>query len=450
MKTLLMTAAAAVALVAAAPAMAETIAITNAHIFTSGPQGEIASGTIVIKDGTIASVSKGSATPAGARVIDAKGAVVTAGLIASDSELGAVEVGALGNDVTVKNADLGAGFDIQYGLNPASTVIPVARMGGITAAIVTPEPAGGGFGDSDEARDYTAGAGDGEHSVSGLFAGQAAVVQLAAGSKDMLVKPRVAMVTPLGGAGAKVAGGARGAEFVQLKEAIANVRWYMKNKSAFEHGQTQDLHLSRADLEALIPVVEGRMPLLVSVDRVSDIRQALKLARDEHIRIILDGAAEGWEMADEIAAAKVSVIVYPLADLPNDFENIGARLDNAGRLSAAGVPVIIKAAEGGAHRVRETRYDAGNAVAHGMSWQAALDSITINPARAFGVDKEMGSLEPGKSADLVVWSGDPFEPLTQPVAIYIHGQLQPMGSRQIDLSKRYMDLSPGYPPQFKP
>ncbi|MBS0297263.1 MAG: amidohydrolase family protein [Proteobacteria bacterium] len=449
MRAALLSCAAAAAFLIAGQASAETVAIVNAHIFTSGPQGEIPSGAVVLKDGRIAAVGANVQAPAGARVIDARGGVVTAGLIAADSGLGAVEVGALGDDLTSKTGDLSAAFDVQYGLDPDVTTIPVARLGGVTGAIVTPNPAGGGFGgDRDEMRDDTSGVERSAGSV-GLFAGQAAVIHLDAAAKNQLVKAKVAQIVPLGGAGAHIAGGARGVEFVKLKAILDDVRWYAKNRGAYDRAQARDLRLSREDLEALIPVAEGRQPLVLSVDRASDIRQALAFARDEHLKVVLDGAAEGWRVADEIAAAHVPVIVYPLQDLPGDFESLGSTLENAGRLSNAGVTVIIKAAEGGAHRVRETRYDAGNAVAHGMKWQAALDAITINPARAFGVGDQLGSIEPGKMADVVVWSGDPFEPASQPLAVFIDGHQQPMTSRQLELQKRYQDLSPGYPPQYR-
>ena len=449
-KTTLMAAAAATLAMIAAPAFAETVAIVNAHIFTCGPLGEIANGTVVIRDGKIQLVAQGNQTPAGARVIDAHGGTVTPGLIAPDSELGGVEVGQLGNDLSLHGADIGAAFDVSYGLDPDTTVGPVARLGGITDAIVMPIPSGGGGGedlDLDDGREDTAGVPAKGSAVGGLFAGQAAVVNLADGP-DMLVKARVAMVAPFGGAGAHVAGGARGAEYVELKDIFEDVRWYEKNRAGYDKGETRDLHVSRADLEALIPVVNGQQPLVIYVDRASDIRQALKFAQEEHLKIILDGAAEGWRVADAIAAAHVPVIVYPLQDLPVDFENLGSTLENAGRLSAAGVQVMFKAADG-SHRIRETRYDAGNAVAHGMKWQAALDAVTINPARAFGVSDRKGSLEPGKDADVVVWSGDPFEPATQPQAVLIGGREQPLTSRQIELGKRYQAQGQPYPAQYR-
>lgn len=435
----------------AGPALADTVAIVNARILTAGPQGEIASGTVVMRDDKIVAVGANVAVPSGARVIDAHGGVVTPGLIAADSGLGAVEVGALGDDLSVTNPDLGAAFDVQYGLNEDSVLIPVARLGGITAAIVTPSPNSGGLNYTDaEVDDYTSGAdGPGNDRSTRLFAGQAAVVQLGAGSPDMLVKAKVAQVAPLGETGASIAGGARGANFVALKVALDDARWFRANRAAYDRGDARSLSLSRADLEALQPVLDGRQPLIVYVDRASDIRQALKFAREQKIRIVIDGGAEAWRVAGEIAAAGVPVIVYPLEDLPNDFERIGSTLDNAGLLSKAGVVVIIKSAEGGAHRVRETRYDAGNAVAHGMPYEDALKAITINPAKVFGVGDQMGSIEVGKSADVVIWTGDPFEPLSQPVAVFIDGREQPMTSRQEKLRERYQDLNQAYPPAYR-
>jgi imidazolonepropionase-like amidohydrolase len=163
----------------AAPASAETIAITNARILTAGPAGEIAQGTVVIRDGKIASVGAATAVPAGARVIDAAGATVAPGFFATSSLLGAVEVGSLGNDLSVNNPDLGAAFDVQYSLNPESILLPVARLGGLTSAVVMPIPASGRGGDEDEGEELTAGGGGGGSRSHALFAGQAAVIHLA-------------------------------------------------------------------------------------------------------------------------------------------------------------------------------------------------------------------------------------------------------------------------------
>jgi imidazolonepropionase-like amidohydrolase len=255
------------------------------------------------------------------------------------------------------------------------------------------------------------------------------------------------MVVPFGQAGAGAAGGARGAEIVALKAALQDVRDYMKNRAAYDRAGYRDLALSKADLEALIPVVQGKMPIIARVHRASDIRAVLKLAREEGFKVILSGAEEGWLVADDIARAGVPVLLNPLNDRPESFEMLAATMENATRLQAAGVMVAIESA-GGAHRARETRYNAGNAVAHGMPYAAALAAVTINPAKIFGVADRTGSLEAGKDADLVIWTGDPFEPLSQATAVFIHGQQQPMTSRQLELRDRYRDLGRPLPPAY--
>jgi imidazolonepropionase-like amidohydrolase len=152
-------------------------------------------------------------------------------------------------------------------------------------------------------------------------------------------------------------------------------------------------------------------------------------------------------VAPELAKAGVPVMLNPFDDRPESYEELGATLDNAGRLSAAGVTVAFEST-GGSARARETRYEAGSAVSHGMTYDAALKAITINPAKMFGVAERTGSLEAGKDADLVIWTGDPFEPLSQPTAVYIHGQSQPMTSRQLELRDRYRDLGRPLPPGY--
>lgn len=446
MRNLLLSACALAALTIAASAHAETVAITHARILTAGPAGEIAQGTLVIRDGKIAAIGPAAAVPAGARVIDAAGAVVAPGFFATGSLLGAVEVGSLGNDLSVNNPDLGAAFDVQYSLNPESTLLPVARLGGLTSAVVMPIPASGRGGDEDEGEELTAGGDGGGSRSHALFAGQAAVIHLAKGD-DLLTRAKVGMVVPFGQAGAGVAGGARGAEIVALKSALRDVRDYMRNKAAYDRAGYRDLPLSKADLEALIPVVQGKMPVIADVHRASDIRAVLKLAREEGFKVILSGAEEGWLVASDIAKAGVPVLLNPLNDRPESYEMLAATMENATRLQAAGVTVAIES-DGGAHRARETRYNAGNAVAHGMPYAAALAAVTLNPAKIFGVADRTGSLEPGKDADLVIWTGDPFEPLSQATAVFIQGQQQPMTSRQLELRDRYKDLNRALPPAY--
>ncbi|QTC87979.1 amidohydrolase family protein [Brevundimonas pondensis] len=443
-QTLLAGAVAALALVG--PAAAQDVAITGGRVLTG--TSVIENGTVVVRNGRVVSVGTGAA-PAGLRTIDARGQIVTPGFVAVDSGLGGSEVGSVrgSNDLSNSANTLSAAFDLSYGLDPWSFTLPVARLGGVTRAVVTPQHAGSGGGHSHDDSDF-AGAGHGGFQSPGLFAGQAAVIKL--GGADILVKPRVAMVAPFGEAGKGVAGGARGAEFVLFKETLAEVRLYARNKAAYDRAALRDLSLSRADLEALIPVANGTMPLIVTVNRASDIQQVLRLAREEGVKVILDGAAEGWLVADEIAAARVPVLLHPLTNLPGNFEMRAARLQNAAALNAAGVVIAIKGNEGATHRARDIRYNAGNAVSHGLPFAAAIQAITVNPGRIFGFDGQFGELKPGAAGDVVVWSGDPLEPLSQPSAVFIDGVEQPLQARNLLLRDRYRTggegaMPPAYP-----
>ena len=443
-QTLLAGAVAALAL--AGPAAAQDVAITGGRILTGA--SVIENGTVVVRNGRVVSVGTGAA-PAGLRTIDARGKIVTPGFVAVDSGLGGSEVGSVrgSNDLSNNANTLSAAFDLSYGLDPWSFTLPTARLGGVTRAVVTPQHAGSGGGHSHDDSDF-AGAGHGGFQSPGLFAGQAAVIKL--GGADILVKPRVAMVAPFGEAGKGVAGGARGAEFVLFKETLAEVRLYARNKAAYDRAALRDLSLSRADLEALIPVANGSMPLIVSVNRASDIQQVLRLAREEGVRVILDGAAEGWLVADEIAAAKVPVLLHPITNLPGNFEMRAARMQNAAALNAAGVVIAIKGNEGSTHRARDIRYNAGNAVSHGLPFAAAIQAITVNPARIFGFDGQFGELKPGAAGDVVVWSGDPLEPLSQPSAVFIDGVEQPLQARNLLLRDRYRTGGEGAMPVAYP
>jgi imidazolonepropionase-like amidohydrolase len=443
-QTLLAGAVAALALVG--PAAAQDVAITGGRVLTG--TSVIENGTVVVRNGRVVSVGTGAA-PAGLRTIDARGQIVTPGFVVVDSGLGGSEVGSVrgSNDLSNNANTLSAAFDLSYGLDPWSFTLPVARLGGVTRAVVTPQHAGSGGGHSHDDSDF-AGAGHGGYQSPGLFAGQAAVIKL--GGADILVKPRVAMVAPFGEAGKGVAGGTRGAEFVLFKETLAEVRLYARNKAAYDRAALRDLSLSRADLEALIPVANGAMPLIVSVNRAADIQQVLRLAREEGVRVILDGAAEGWLVAEEIAAAKVPVLLHPITNLPGNFEMRAARMQNAAALNAAGVVIAIKGNEGSTHRARDIRYNAGNAVSHGLPFAAAIQAITVNPARIFGFDGQFGELKPGAAGDVVVWSGDPLEPLSQPSAVFIDGVEQPLQARNLLLRDRYRTGGEGAMPVAYP
>ena len=438
---------AAAALALSTPSLAQELtAITGGRVLTGS--SVIENGTVVLRDGRIVSVGSGAA-PSGARIIDARGKVVTPGFVAVDSGLGGSEVSSVrsSNDLSSSANSVSAAFDVSYGLDPWSFTLPVARLGGVTRAIVTPSHAGGGGGGHAHDDSDFAGVGSAGLQSPSLFAGQAAIIHLAEGT-DILVKPRVAMVAPFGEAGAGIAGGA---QFTQFKETLAEVRLFARNRSAYDRAALRDLSLSRADLEALIPVANGTLPLIVTVHRAADIQQVLRLGREEGVKLILDGAEEAWLVADQIAAANVPVLLNPISNLPGSFEMRAARMENAAALEAAGVVIAIKGNEGSTHRARDIRYNAGNAVSHGLSYGAAIAAITVNPARIFGMAGQFGELKAGAAADVVIWSGDPLEPLSQAEAVYVGGAAQAMTSRQFLLRDRYRTggvQANGMPPAY--
>jgi imidazolonepropionase-like amidohydrolase len=393
----------------------ETVAITGATVHTAGAAGTLENATVVIAAGRIAAVGRDVAVPPGTRVIDGRGRIVTPGLFDSMTRLGVVEVGAVAGtrDTSTDDDRITAALRVTDAYNPESTLIAVTRVEGLTRALVAPSPG------------------------SSLIAGQAAVVHLGLGSDPVVAAP-AAMIATLGERGARLAGGSRSAALLTLREALEDASDYAAHRAAWARGERRDYALSRLDLEALVPVVEGRLPLVVSVDRASDVRTALALAAEHGLRLVIAGGAEAWRLADEIAAAGVPVLIDPLENLPGSFETLGATLENAARLHAAGVTVALASED--AHNARNLRQAAGNAVAHGLPRDAALAAMTSVPAAIWGLADHVGTLEPGREADVVVWDGDPFEVTTYPVAVFVRGREMPADSRQLRLRDRYREL----------
>ncbi len=408
----------------AGSASAQTIAITNARIYPIAG-ALIERGTVVISDGKVAAVGANVAVPAGARVIDAAGKIVTPGFMDSATGLGTVEIGAADgtNDQSTNDDRITAAFNVVDNLNPFSTLLPVTRVEGITRAVVRP------------------------NNGRSLIAGQGIVLDLGADAAGMKVeKNPVAMFAVLGEQGARLSGGgARSAAILRFKEALQDAKDYAANRSAFESAQRRAYALSRLDLEALVPVVRGQEPIVIDVNRASDILGALRLAREYNLKLILSGVAEGWMVAREIAAARVPVIMDPMRNLPG-FESLGITLENAARLQGAGVNLSFASYD--SHNSRNIRQQAGNAVSYGMPYDAALRSLTIEPARLWGIDDHYGTLEAGKAADVVIWSGDPLELTTTAEHVFVDGREVSKETRQEDLFRRYRTLRADLPPAY--
>jgi len=241
---------------------------------------------------------------------------------------------------------------------------------------------------------------------------------------------------------------ARGELIVKLRELLEDARAFSRHRAAFETGDTREFAASRLDLEALIPVIDGRLPMLIAVDRASDIEAALKLARDYDLKIMIGGGADAWMVADRLAAAKIPVLTGAMNNIPSSFAALGTRQENAALLRRAGVSLAIVGNAGGgdeeAFNVRNLRFEAGNAVAYGMSWDDALRAVTLTPAELFGVANRVGSLQPGRDANVVVWSGDPFEFVSRAERVFVRGREFAVPSRQDMLTDRYKSLPPNY------
>ncbi|HYR07803.1 MAG TPA: amidohydrolase family protein [Longimicrobium sp.] len=409
-------AAAAAAALAAVPAAAQTIAITGGTVHPiSGPA--IPNGTVIIQNGRITAVGAGVAIPSGARRIDATGKIVTPGLIESSTNMALVEVDAVGttNDYRFQDNEdqVAAAFNVADGINPRSMVIPVTRIAGVTTVVSRP--------------------------AGGLIAGQGLAFDLIGDNiAEMQIRSPIAMFGSVSENEHQVGGGTRGGVFMRLREVLEDARVWARNPQAYERGETREFSVSRLDLAALQPVLRGEMPLVVEAHRASDIQTVLRVADEYDLKVIITGGTEAWMVADDLVRARVPVLVKVLRNLPESFESLGARYDNAALLRRAGVQVAITTGE--TFKAFNIRQEAGNAVAYGLPYEEALRAITLYPAQIYGMADRYGTLEAGKVANVVVWSGDPLELLTDVEHVFIRGREVPLVSRETLLRDRYMNL----------
>lgn len=428
--------AALTAVLAMASAMsavsAQDVAIRNAKLVIGDGSAPIDGGTVVVRGGKIVAAGAHVAVPAGITVVDAAGAWVTPGIVAAFSRVGLVEVDAVGgtNDRGASRSRFSAGLDISPALNPMGSPVAVNRAAGVTRAIVAPSES------------------------SNIFAGQGAVVDLG-DDMDMVMRPRALQFISFGEAGSSKAGGSRAATFLLFREQLLAARSYARNPASLAEWSNGAM-IQRADADALVAVIDGKVPLFVRVDRASDILNVLKLRSDfPALKLVLVGVTEGWLVARELAAAKVPVIVSPLTDLPGNFERLGATQSNAGRLVAAGVAVSVGVFDDDdAHKMGYTTQYAGNLVAlnriagaSGLSWDQAFAAISSIPAKAVGMDGQIGSLQAGRVGDVVMWDNDPLELGSRPTMVWIDGKKQSLVTRQDRLRDRYITPSEGALPK---
>jgi imidazolonepropionase-like amidohydrolase len=407
----------------ASSAAAQTVAITGGKVYpVSGPP--IDNATVLIVNGRIAAVGTSVTIPAAARRIDAAGKWVTPGFINTATNLGVAEIslsaGQVDNSARGDKA-VAASFRVWEGFNPAAQFLPQVRKFGLTTIGVLPS--------------------------GGLIQGQAAAVDLVDGSLSaMLARGPVAMVADLSSTNS--ADNARGEAIAHVRELLRDAKSYNGRKAQYEANQVRELAASRADLEALIPVVNGLLPLWIIADRASDIEAALALAREfPPMKIAILSGAEAWMVADQLATARIPVMVGAMNNIPGSFNTLNARQENPGLLRAKKVNVVLisnGAGDSQSFNAGNLRYDAGNAVAYGMTWDDALRAVTLAPAEAMGIADRVGTIAVGKLGNVVVWSGDPFEFTTTPEHVLVHGQESTRLTREDELTARYKTQPPKY------
>ena len=412
------------ALAATASLHGQTVAIVGGTVYpVSGPA--IQNGTVLMRDGKIVAVGASVTVPSNAVRIDATGKVVTPGFIDASTDLGLVEIGGEPStrDANARGtAGIAASFRSWDGLNSESVLWSPTRNGGVTSVVVIPS--------------------------GGMIAGQAAVVDLVNGTAaQMIRRAPVAMYGQVDDP-RDAQTGARGELLGKLRNLIEDVKFYQAHRADYDRSASRTLSAPRADLEAMIPIVQGNMPLVIDANRVDDIEGALQLAKEYKLKIMIEGGAEAWLAASDLAAAHVPVIAGAMNNIPTSFSTLNQRQENVGILSRAGVQVAIIGNNGDGDEeqfnVRNVKYEAGNAVSYGMTHDAALRAVTLTPAELFGVADHVGSLQPGRDANVVIWSGDPFEFSTRVEHVYIHGQNVMSPSRQDMLTQRYKTLPPSY------
>ena len=407
------------------PPGGSALLVQHGHLYTVGSLGTINDGDVLIEGGKIVQVGPNLAPPDGARIVNAKGHPVTPGLMVSWTQIGIDEIDLVAetNDTRANQSLDSAAFDVATAINPNSTLIPVARISGVTRSLSAPAACGD------------------------VFCGTAVVIHLGQGP-DLLVKTPAGVLADLEPTGGAKQANARPDIWAKFRETLADAREYWAQRPGYHRpGGSRDQRSNRIDLDALGPLIQGQEPLIAHADRASTIRELLQFAQANHLKLVIVGGGEAWEVAHDLAEAQVPVVIDPEINLPASFSDLGATLRSAARLDTAGVLVAFQPQSNDpSHYARTITQIAGNAVANGMRWDHALAAITRNPAQIWGIADTYGTLEPSKDADVVIWDGDPLNVTSAPTAIFIRGQTIPLVSRQTKLRDRYRDLKHKYPP----
>ncbi len=410
------------------------LAIKGGKIFTmSGTI--IENGNIVIENNKITSVGKDIAIPREAEIIDATGKVITPGLFDAYSNIGLIEIGAVAQTVDIEenSSPLTPNIRVIDAINTRTEVIPVTRIEGVTTALVAP-------------------------GTGNVISGQSAVLDLYGSTVDqMLVKAPAALHINFG---ERAVGKWRDKKKIDtrmglvamLRQAFIDAQDY-KNAFADYDRKLQEYKSGNApqskgkkpeepkmparDLgkEILVMAMEQKLPVIAAAQRRDDILTAINIADEFNLKMILLFGSEAYMVAETLAKKNIPVLVGPITTQPSSMETLGAIYENAALLDKAGVKIAI--ITGGAHGVRDLRFQAGIAVEYGLPFEAALKAVTIYPAQILGVDKDLGSIEAGRIANIAIFDGDPLQPLTMVTEVIIEGRRMPMSSIQTELYEKF-------------
>ena len=398
-------------------ASAQDVLIRNATVHTASARGTLEGSDVLVRNGRIAAIGKGLSAD-GVQVVDAQGQPLTPTFFGGITGIGVEEVTgedattdarlALGNgakDITVRPE-----FDVTLAYNPDSILVPITRVEGIGFTLLSAASVPGGS----------------------IIGGQGAVLRLD-GSPDP-AGPK-ALFLSLGSGAANLSGSSRAGQWLLLDQLVDELRGRIPPDSQFAL-------LTPAGRTALARYVDGGGRIVVYVHRAADIRQLLRWSQKHKLRIAIAGGAEAWKLAPQLAAANVPVFVDPLVNLPSDFDQLGATLENAARRQGAGAGAASPQSNDASHNARKVRQLAGNAVANGLPWQDGLAGLTRIPAETFGVGDQLGSIAVGKTADLVLWTGDPLDVANTARQVWCNGRAIDMRSRQTELRDRYLRGTP--------
>ncbi len=395
--------------------------------------GVIENGTLVMENGKITAVGESAsvAIPKGAKIIEAKGMTIYPGLIDSRTQLGLTEISAvdMSNDLVEASEQIMPHMHVDDAFHAESELIPVTRMNGITNAVVAP-------------------------SARNTLPGQMSFIQLAGKDRDeMLLLHSFAM--PLNFTGAQRRRDGANARFpstrmgmaTQLRQAFIDAQDYAQKWTEYEKKSAEPAKDDAKDkgkatapkrdlkLEALVPYLQGKKPVVLTAEESSDLKVAMRLAKEFNLKVILGEVTYARNMLDEIAASKLPVIVGSIYDTPKNGDRFDSVYSLPAELAKRGVKIAFASYD--SHNSRNLPYEAGYAVAFGLPYEEAMKALTLNPAEIWGVAGQLGSLDVGKTANVVVANGDPLELKTDVKFVFIAGREIPMTSRQTQLRDAY-------------